>query len=216
MRRAPKRALGCCASGERFSARVGDVDEDGLFLMSPSVDLEYSEGIELTLAWGDGRQVRVPARVSAWVRGRGVRAELAPDASGDICELFSQWADNQACDEMTRVLVLEDDLDVRRVVERMVRREGFEAVGTANPEEAIMLAQASGVDGVLMDWCLPNIPGREVLRTLRGALPHLPIAVMSGGLAWDNAHEDLTRMGAELVLAKPIPMDDLSSWLNSL
>ena len=67
MKRAPRRALGKTAGGVTFSAQLGDFDREGVFLVHPSVDLEYSEDLELTLASGDGGQVRLPARVSAWV-----------------------------------------------------------------------------------------------------------------------------------------------------
>src|SRR5688572_31748779 len=72
--------------------------------------------------------------------------------------------DNQAPPE---ILVVDDDPDVRRMLQNMVESLGYRARPAATGLEALTLIQHGHPDAVLLDLSLPGIDGLEVCRRLR-------------------------------------------------
>ncbi len=78
------------------------------------------------------------------------------------------------------VLVVEDDPLVRRLVRRILVREGYEVVLAEGPDEAIALAQQRRIDALLTDLTMPGGGGRRVAADLRAQHPDLPVLYMTG------------------------------------
>jgi two-component system phosphate regulon response regulator PhoB len=66
-----------------------------------------------------------------------------------------------------RVLVIEDEADIREVIQYNLSREGFAVVGVGDGEEGLDLAQSDPPDLVLLDLMLPGIDGIELCRQLK-------------------------------------------------
>ena len=66
-----------------------------------------------------------------------------------------------------RVLVVEDDADVVRVVVAYLKRDGFEVAVEVDGEAGLRAATADPPDLVVLDWMLPRLDGRSVLERLR-------------------------------------------------
>lgn len=77
-----------------------------------------------------------------------------------------------------RVLVVDDDPQIRRVVRRLLTREGFQVVEAESGEAALALDPQ--VDVVLSDVLMPGISGPELLLALRERHPGLPAVLFSG------------------------------------
>ena len=77
-----------------------------------------------------------------------------------------------------RILVVEDESGVRRVIQRILLSHGYDVVCAATCEEA--LERVEGVDLVLTDVVLPGVSGSALVNRLREARPDLPIVFMSG------------------------------------
>ena len=88
-----------------------------------------------------------------------------------------------------RVLLVDDVMDVRRVVRASLRfRGGFEVVAVASDgAEAIRLAEDLRPDIVVLDLGLPDIAGHEVLSQIRAASPTSKVVVFSGLETADRA-----------------------------
>ena len=69
---------------------------------------------------------------------------------------------------MGRVLVVDDNEDIRRMFARLVRSLGHDAVTAAEGEEAIAQATENPPGLVILDLMMPGISGFDVLRSLRG------------------------------------------------
>jgi two-component system phosphate regulon response regulator PhoB len=69
---------------------------------------------------------------------------------------------------MARVLIVEDEPDLRTTLEYNLRGAGYRVFEAATASEAIRMARAEAVDLVLLDLMLPDRPGTEVCRTLKG------------------------------------------------
>ncbi len=113
-----------------------------------------------------------------------------------------------------RLLLAEDDLEMRRLLATRLRRLGFEVVEVADGWQLLELAMAGATDGspsvglVISDVRMPGLTGLEVLARLRrSAYPAPVILVTAFG---DRAtHAEATRLGAAAVLDKPFELDEL-------
>ena len=80
-----------------------------------------------------------------------------------------------------RVLVVDDDDDLRELVSLILTREGFSVETAVDGKEALDAAQARRPDLIVLDLMLPRFGGYEVLRRLQeGATAGVPIFVMTG------------------------------------
>lgn len=68
---------------------------------------------------------------------------------------------------MSRVLVVDDDPDVRRLVEMKLKLDGIETLGATNGAEALQILEEEAVDLVVLDLMMPVMDGMEVCRRMR-------------------------------------------------
>lgn len=69
---------------------------------------------------------------------------------------------------MERILIVDDDSDITRLVSYNLMQSGFEAVTADNGQKALELVQKQPPDLIILDLMLPDVDGMEVCRTLRG------------------------------------------------
>ena len=79
-----------------------------------------------------------------------------------------------------RVLLIEDDSATAQVIELMLKSEGFNVYTTDLGEEGVDLGKLYDYDIILLDLNLPDMPGFDVLKTLRLAKVDTPIFILSG------------------------------------
>jgi len=97
------------------------------------------------------------------------------------------------------VLIVDDSLEIRDLVTRLLDREGFEVVGgAATSQEALSLAQDSKPDFVLLDFLMPQMNGAQLAPLLREKAPNARIIAFSGFLAdkpnWADDYLDKRKM----------------------
>jgi CheY-like chemotaxis protein len=119
-----------------------------------------------------------------------------------------------------RVLVAEDHLANRRVVEIILSAAGAELTFAANGFEAVEARRLGDYDIVLMDMLMPVMSGHEAIAAIRALeqrenLPRIPIAVLSANVV-DRQRDLALRAGADLYLAKPITPAALLAGIESL
>ncbi len=104
---------------------------------------------------------------------------------------------------MSRVLVVDDDPDIRLLLRFELAAEGHDVAEAGNGEEALAAVGAGGIDLVLLDMMMPVLDGWGVLRTLD--LATAPPIVVITALASDGDRHvgDLLELGAVDVIAKP-------------
>jgi two-component system nitrogen regulation response regulator NtrX len=107
--------------------------------------------------------------------------------------------------ERERILVVDDEPNIRRLLEGVLSDEGY-AVESLESAEALERHLAAGsADLVLLDVCLPGASGVD---WLKGARPKIPVVMMSGHANIDLAL-NAVRLGAVDFLEKPIGVDRL-------
>jgi len=108
------------------------------------------------------------------------------------------------------VLLVEDDPALRRYLEIVLQRAGYEVVSAADGLEAIKFLLGDRVDVVITDALMPNLDGYELCRFVRSSehLAHLPIILLSA-LDPKNSTDEAEQVDA--FLAKPVSPEDLLS-----
>ncbi|MFL6254704.1 MAG: PleD family two-component system response regulator [Pyrinomonadaceae bacterium] len=131
-------------------------------------------------------------------------------------EQSTATAPQAASDEAPRrtVLLAEDDRSLRRYLEVVLRRAGYEVLPAADGLEAMKLLLSTRVDAVVTDAIMPHLSGHELCRFLREhpQLKELPIVLLSGADSSARNEES----GADLYLFKPVPAGELSDSLARL
>ena len=116
-----------------------------------------------------------------------------------------------------RVLVVEDDPDLSRLMATHLASEGYDVARAPEAAAALELVGAGCVDVVVLDLMLPRISGDGLLMRLREreGTRDLPVIVVSAKDAvWTRV--DLLRLGADDYLTKPFDLDELTARIEAL
>lgn len=120
---------------------------------------------------------------------------------------------------MHSVLVVDDELDVRDAIERVLSRAGYSVRTTGDAADALAELRRCHADVVITDIIMPKINGVEGIESIRQEFPAVRIIAISGGGNFGiyQPHAITTaaylaaaeRAGAHLVLTKPFESTDL-------
>lgn len=108
----------------------------------------------------------------------------------------------------TKVMVVDDDLKMRTLVQRVLSREGYAVRGAQTGQDALDLMPQWEPDLLLCDIRMPGMDGMELLRRVHRASPELPVIVMTGFGSVETAVEAM-RAGAFDYFSKPFDLDEL-------
>lgn len=107
-----------------------------------------------------------------------------------------------------KVLVVDDEANMRRVLEIMLGRRGFRTVAAADGNEAIARLAESEIDLVVSDMQMPQVNGVELLRQIRGAGNDVPFIMITAHGTIETAVEAM-RLGACDYLLRPFDVETL-------
>lgn len=109
---------------------------------------------------------------------------------------------------MPKILVVDDDGELRENIAEVLGGFGFETAVAGNGEEALALLGASEIDLVLLDLVMPGMGGMETLASIRRRFPRVKVVMLTAFATVDNAVEAM-RKGAEDYLPKPFRIEEL-------
>jgi CheY-like chemotaxis protein len=120
----------------------------------------------------------------------------------------------QLRDETSKVLIADDNADVREALSTFVSFIGKEPLGAANGEEALVVARREHPRLIVLDLTMPKMDGWALGRALRRdpVLSHIPFIVLSGHVEAGCAQT----MGAAAALQKPPDLNYLARLITEL
>ncbi|MDB5339333.1 MAG: arlR 1 [Planctomycetaceae bacterium] len=113
-----------------------------------------------------------------------------------------------------RVLVIEDESDLRRLLTEILQEEGYAVDSAADGEDGLAKARAWTYDAIVLDLMLPKIDGWDVLETLRET-HRTPVLILSARDALSDRVLGLD-IGADDYLVKPFERLELLARLRAL
>lgn len=114
-----------------------------------------------------------------------------------------------------RVLVVEDEPKMAKLLERGLREEGHAADVAHSGEDALWMARAAPYDALVLDVMLPGLDGFATCRALRSQEIWTPILMLTARDAVGDRVEGLDG-GADDYLTKPFSFDELLARLRAL
>src|SRR5450755_4705844 len=113
-----------------------------------------------------------------------------------------------------RVLVTDDDADIRRVLRSTLITLGFAAAEASNGEQALKEIEAHSFDVVLLDVNMPGMGGIEACRQIRKKAPRLQILMVT---VRDREEDKIKALdaGADDYITKPFSMPELAARIRS-
>src|SRR5262245_18323872 len=109
---------------------------------------------------------------------------------------------------MRRVLVVDDEENLRFVARSFLKRDGYEVEVAASGEEALGLLETFGPDFILTDVKMPKMGGLDLLATLKAKGSEITVVVMSAYGSFDLALEAM-KAGAYDYIQKPFKPEEL-------
>ena len=109
---------------------------------------------------------------------------------------------------MLKILVVDDDKNIRRLIEAHLCQAGFEVILAKNGQEALDIMCARHLDMVVADIMMPHIDGYEMVSDIRHMDDKIPILMITA----KDAFEDKKRafgIGADDYITKPIDIDEM-------
>ncbi|MFV1961372.1 MAG: response regulator transcription factor, partial [Acidimicrobiia bacterium] len=115
---------------------------------------------------------------------------------------------------MARVVLIEDDVEIRRLVAAALSEQGHDVESAAMAMDGLQLAVKGSPDLVVLDLGLPDLDGTELLRMIR-SVSEVPIIVITARGADDVVVKTLDA-GADDYLTKPFSMKQLEARVRAV
>src|ERR687894_1885400 len=103
----------------------------------------------------------------------------------------------------SRILVIDDEAEIRRSVRMILEYEGYDVVEASSGPEGVALAEKESPDLIFLDVKMPGMDGLEALQRIRGANDTVPVVIISGHGTVTTAVE-ATKAGAFDFIEKPL------------
>lgn len=118
-----------------------------------------------------------------------------------------------------RILIIDDDDEVRLTLSENLREAGFEVLEAANGLDGLVMIDRHGIlDVIITDIIMPAMGGLEAIQEIRRSSPSAKIIAISGGgrTQAEDFLETAMAEGADAVFSKPFDMDRLESMICKL
>jgi DNA-binding response OmpR family regulator len=124
---------------------------------------------------------------------------------------------------MARILVIDDDRQIRSLLRRMLERNGHEVVEAEDGTKGLAAFAARRPHLVVVDLYLPGLSGWETIRALQDAAPGIPFVLVSGGGVLEGLKkgsagtlDSLRSVAPFRLLRKPFEWAELSAAVSAL
>lgn len=114
-----------------------------------------------------------------------------------------------------RILIIEDDESLHRILSRRLTEEGYAIDGCYNGQEGLEYMETGVYDCIILDWMLPEKDGVTILKEFRRKGRHTPVLMLT---AKDSVMDRVAGLdaGADDYLTKPFAYDELSARVRAL
>jgi DNA-binding response OmpR family regulator len=116
---------------------------------------------------------------------------------------------------MTRILIVEDEARLARLIARVLGEEGYTAETVGDGRSALTRTLAEPLDLLIVDWMLPDLDGVQVIRRLRAAEMSVPVLMLTARTQIEDRVEGLDA-GADDYLPKPFAFPELLARVRAL
>jgi DNA-binding response OmpR family regulator len=195
-------------SGTGMTADVATRAFDPFFTTKPR---GRGTGLGLAQVYNVGKRSAGTARIKS-VEGQGTRVELwlAAGRPERVLPAAPELIAAQT-GRGERIVLVDDELDIRRTLARLLSESGYQVQTAANGADALALIDDRPPDLLVLDYAMPGLSGLDVAKAARANHPQLPILFMSGFADPKMLEEE---MPAARLLRKPFGNNELFSAIR--
>jgi CheY-like chemotaxis protein len=162
--------------------------------------------------------IEAPAAVVDEKMGRARDSDFPDSGFGDLSKELSVVTDlpentaPAAAPGVKTVLVVDDELEIRAMLERLLKSKGYRVVSTDNGRAALGMVKEHAPDLILLDAMLPEVHGFDIARRIKASkrYAHIPIVMVSAVYrGWRFAEDLRESCGVEHYVEKPFKIADV-------
>lgn len=116
---------------------------------------------------------------------------------------------------MFKVLVVEDDRDLRQLFARVLQRSGYETLEAGDGQQALEVLEREYVDVIISDIMMPVMDGYELVRSLREADMKMPVLMITAKDAFDDMRRGFLS-GTDDYMIKPVNVNEMVLRVGAL
>ena len=116
---------------------------------------------------------------------------------------------------MFRILVVEDDNELRQLFCRVLEKNGYEALEASDGQQALDTLDQSYIDLIISDIMIPVMDGYELVRSLREAEIHIPVLMITAKDAFDDMRRGFLS-GTDDYMVKPVNVNEMVLRVGAL
>lgn len=116
---------------------------------------------------------------------------------------------------MINILVIEDEENIRKIISRVLVREGFKVFEASNGEEGMDIIDKNNIDLIVLDLMLPKMNGYQFTKELRDAKYDTPILMATAKQLPVDKHKGFL-VGTDDYMTKPLDMDEFILRVKAL
>ena len=116
---------------------------------------------------------------------------------------------------MFKILIAEDDCELRQLFQHVLTKNGYAAVGVSNGEEALAAMDTSYYDLIISDIMMPKLDGYELVRSLREAGNSIPVLMITAKDAFDDMRLGFVS-GSDDYMVKPVNVNEMVLRVSAL
>ena len=109
---------------------------------------------------------------------------------------------------MFHIMIVEDDKNLRRLMEAVLTQNGYHVVPASDGQEALDLLESVYVDLIISDIMMPNMDGYTLTRELRDANYSIPVLLITAKETFEDKRKGFLS-GADDYMVKPINIDEM-------
>ena len=116
---------------------------------------------------------------------------------------------------MFKILIAEDDSELRQLFQHVLTKNGYAVTGVSNGEEALSAVEASYFDLIISDIMMPKMDGYELVRALREAGMTTPVMMITAKDAFDDMRLGFLS-GSDDYMVKPVNVNEMVLRVGAL
>ena len=116
---------------------------------------------------------------------------------------------------MFRILIAEDDRELRQLFQHVLTKNGYTVDGVSNGEEALTAMETGYYDMIISDIMMPKMDGYSLVRAIRDAGNAVPILIITAKDAFDDMRQGFLS-GSDDYMVKPINVNEMVLRVGAL
>ncbi|WP_342421623.1 response regulator transcription factor [Paenibacillus sp. FSL E2-0178] len=116
---------------------------------------------------------------------------------------------------MIKILVVEDDKHVRKLMNAVLKREGYDVVTAENGREALEVLEVQYIDLIILDIMMPEMDGYEFAEELKEADNRIPILMATAKQLPEDKKKGF-RLGTDDYMTKPVDTEEMLLRIQAL